>query len=114
MRTITGRVTDFYRGETSEITVLCKKEGVAENITADTVTLIIKSEKSDADTSAVLEKDADVSSYGASGIAYFDLAPADTDISPGSYYIDITWYDGTDEHIVYDGRVTVKERVSDV
>lgn len=113
-KTIVGTINDFYVGETVEITVLCKKDGVAQDITGDTVTLLMKENKSDSDAAAILDSDADVATYGSAGIAYWDLTPTDTDIDVGTYYIDITWYDGTKEHIVYDGSVKVKERVSDV
>lgn len=113
-RTIVGVIEDFFAGETVEVTVLCKKGGTAQDITTDTVTMIIKENKSDADSSAILDEDADVVTYGASGIAYWKLTPAQTDITPGSYFIDIVWYDGTDEHVVYDRAIKVKERVSDL
>jgi hypothetical protein len=63
---------------------------------------------------AILKVDADVSTYGAAGIAYWALTPAQTDIDVGTYYIDIAWYDGSNEYIVYDGTVKVLERVSDL
>ena len=113
-RIIVGTIENFYTGETVEITVLCKKEGVAQNITADTVTLTIKEDKSDADSSAVLQEDADISTYGAAGTAYWNLTPAQTAIAVGTYYMDIVWYDGTKEHIVYDKSIKVMERVSDL
>jgi len=111
---IVGTIEDFFVGETVEITVLCKKEGVAQDITSDTVTLTIKSNKSDADSSAVLQEDADVSTYGASGTAYWNLTPTQTALAVGTYYLDIVWYDGTKEHIVYDKAIRVLERTSDV
>jgi len=112
---IVGMIGDFFLGETVEITVLCKKGGVAQNITADTVTLTIKSSKSDADGAAILQQNADVATYGATGTAYWNLEPATTEaLTVGSYYIDIVWYDGTKEHVVYDRTINVKERVSDI
>ena len=113
-RTITGTISDIYRGETAEITILCKRDGVAQDITGDTVTMTIKEYKSDPDTGAVLQVDADVASYGASGIASWKLTATQTDIDTGNYYIDAVWYDGTDEFVVYNGTVNIIERVSDV
>ena len=113
-RIIVGTIENFYTGETVEITVLCKKAGVAQNIASDTVTLTIKSNKSDADGSAILQVDADVTTYGASGTAYWNLTPVQTAITVGTYYMDIVWYDGTKEHIVYDKSIKVMERVSDL
>jgi len=113
-KTIVGIIDDFFAGETVEIAVLCKKEGVAQDITSDTVTLTIKENKSDADAAAVLQDDADVVTYGVTGTAYWNLTPAQTDIDSGTYYVDIVWYDGAKEHVVYDGTITIMERVSDV
>lgn len=113
-KTIVGTINDFYIGETVEITVLCKKEGVAQDITADTVTLTIKTAKGDADAAAELQEDADVTTYGGAGIAYWNLTPAQTAIAIGSYFVDIVWYDDSKEHIVYDKAIKIKERVSDL
>jgi len=114
-RIVVGEIRDFYLGETVEITVLCKKNGTAQDITADTVTLTMKENKSDADSSAVLQENADVATYGVAGTAYWNLTPAKTEVlEVGTYYVDILWLDGTDEHIVYDGTVKVMERVSDI
>jgi len=113
-KTIVGSVEDFYKGETKRISVLCKIDSIAQNITADTVTLTLKENKSDLDTAAILQEDADVSTYGGIGIAYWALTPTQTDLDVGTYYIDIAWYDGSNEYIVYDGTVKVLERVSDV
>ena len=110
---IVGTIEGFYTGETVEITVLCKKDGVAQNIASDTVTLTIKESRSDADAAALLQEDADVATYGATGTAYWNLTPAQTAITPGSYYIDIVWYDGSKEHVVYDHSVEIYTRVSD-
>jgi len=110
---IVGIIDDFYTGETVEITVLCKKEGVAQDITGDTVTLTVKENISDADSSAVLQEDADVTTYGAAGTAYWELTTTMTDIDPGTYYLDIVWYDGTMEHVVYSRAINVLERISD-
>lgn len=112
---IVGLIEDFFIGETVEITVLCKKAGVAQDITGDIVTLTMKENKADADASAILQENADVATYGATGTAYWDLTPAKTEvIAVGSYFMDIVWYDGSKEHVVYDKAVKVKERVSDI
>jgi len=110
----TTRISDFRAGETKRFTITCKIDGVAQNITSDTVRFTMKSNRSDSDASAAIQKDADVATQGSSGVAIFTLTPTDTDVSPGSYFCDVQWIrsDGS-EYVVYDGRISVLERVSD-
>ena len=113
-KTIVGTINDFYVGETVEITVLCKMDGVAQDITSDTVTLMFKDNVGDSDAEAALNEDADVATYGSAGVAYWKLAPAETDITIDTYHVDIVWYTGTDEYVIYNGSIRVKERISDI
>ena len=111
---IVGIIDDIFAGETLEILFQLKKDGAISSIATDTVTLTIKEDKSDADAAAVLQANADVTTYGGDGIAYWNLTPVQMAITPGVYYIDVVWYDGTKEHVVYDGTVKIKTRVSDL
>lgn len=109
-----GIITSFYRGETKEFNILLKRGGSPQDITGDTVTFRMKSNKDDTDASAVLSKAADVSTQGASGYALFALDVSDTDITPDTYFCDIEWVlAGGEEFIAYDNTIEVKERVSD-
>ena len=105
----------FKKGESKNFSVLCKIDGVAQNISGDTVTFRMKSAKSDTDANAVLSKAADVVTRGATGYADFTLAPADTAaVSVGNYYCDIEWVLlGGAEYVVFDGTIDCEERVSD-
>lgn len=110
-----GDISDFYVGTDKRFTVTCKIAGVAQDITLDTVTVRLKSSKSDADASAVLSVNADVATQGASGVAIFDWDGDGTDITPGKYYLDIEWVLASGkEYIVYNDTIKALERVSDV
>lgn len=109
-----GTISSFFRGETKEFNILLKRGGVAQDITGDTVTFRMKSNKSDTDASAALTKQADVASQGASGWALFALTTTDTEVIEDTYQCDIEWVlSGGEEFIVYDGTIEVKVRVSD-
>lgn len=108
-------ISDFYPGTTKTFTVTCKIGGVAQNITADTVTFRMKSNATDSDANAALTKTADVTTSGASGIAAFELTPTNTAIDEGNYTADIVWELSTGEEYVvyYDDRIKILVRVSD-
>lgn len=109
-----GDLSGFYIGTTKNFSITLKIDGEAQDITGDTVTLRLKEAKADTDASAKLSKAADVASEGASGIANFALDTSDTDITPGTYYVDIEWVlAGGDEYVVYDDTLEVEDRVSD-
>lgn len=110
-----GDIADFYVGTTKEFSVTCKINGVAQDIRSDTVTVRLKANKTDTDANAVLSKNADVATQGASGVALFTLTTSDTEITPDRYYIDIEWVlAGGAEYIVYNDKINALERVSDV
>lgn len=108
-------ITGFYPGTTKKFSVLCKIDGVAQDITADALSFRIKENKADSDAEAELTKAADVATQGADGIALFVLAPADTTgIAFGSYYCDIVWtLAGGAEYVLYDNVIDIFERSSD-
>lgn len=109
------KISDFYPGATKRFKATIKLDNVIQDISLDTVTLTIKCEKSDLDTAAVLQVDADVETLGDEGIALFEFDEEDTaDIPPGQYYIDIQWFDGVDEYVVYDDEIRILQRISDV
>lgn len=108
-------ITSFYPGVTKTVRVVITLDGDAPDITGDTVTLRLKSSRSDADASAVLTKEADVLTAGATGTAIFSLTPSDTqDLTPGPYYYDIVWeLAGGGEYVLNSSTVRVLDRVSD-
>jgi hypothetical protein len=112
--TTTGALEGFYQGVTFNFTVTCKIDDVAQDITSDTVTLTFKRRITDADTAAVIKKNADVATQGASGIAIFSLGPSDTNVPAMTYQVDIQWVlNGGAEYVLYRDEIPVYDRVSD-
>jgi hypothetical protein len=108
-------LTAFYVGTTKKFTVTCKIGGEAKDITGDTVTFTVKTNKDDADSAAKIQEDADVASQGADGIAIFELTPTITEIAPGDYHCDVQWVrSGGAEYVLLSQAIKALERVSDV
>lgn len=107
-------ISDFYPGTTKKFTVECQINSAAQDITGDIVTFRIKELASDSNDDAVLTEVADVATEGASGIAIFDIAKADTELDVRSYVCDVEWIlAGGAEYIVYSDDIKVLQRVSD-
>ncbi len=92
-------VSNFYKGTTKTFSITISVGGVAQDIRADTVEWFVKKNRYDADADAILTVEADVTTSGLSGIALFDLAPADTDIDVTGYFAYFKWTHGTDVYI---------------
>lgn len=108
-------ISDFFVGANKYFTGVVVVDKATKDISADTITLILKADKNDTDANAVLSFDADVATAGATGKAIFDLTPADTDLVPGQYYYEITWYpDAGGEYVLDQGQIRARSRVTDV
>jgi ABC-type phosphate/phosphonate transport system substrate-binding protein len=109
-------INPIPQGTTRTVTYTIKFEGVTQDISADTVTLTVKGNIDNSDAQAVLQKDADVATDGADGVAAFELTNTETEvITPGSYPYDVIWYRGVDEeYLVERGVLVIQNRVSDV
>lgn len=111
---LTGRLQNFYPGEAFDFTVYCVVDDVAQDITGDTLTITVKSAKSDLDAAALIQKTADVTTYGASGYGVFSFTTTDTDLTPGDVYVDIFWERAAgSKRVAYDSPVRILTRVSD-
>ena len=113
--TLDGSIRNFYPGETLEVDLEFCVDSVLQDISGDTVTFTMKSAKSDGDASAVIQKDADVATDGANGVATLTLTNSDTDsMPPGDYFCDVVWTtSGGSVRVAYDNPVQVLTRVSD-
>lgn len=108
-------VDDFYRGTTKEFEVKIWVNGINPGIEADTVTFTMKKKKGDTDANAVIQKDADVATSGAGGLALFSISKTETDIAPRRYFYDIQWIKDTgEEEVLTTGSLMVLDRISDV
>lgn len=107
---------DFHVGTTYQFGIYCKLQGTAQDITSDAVTLYMKTAKSITDANATVSVSADCATFGASGLAWFEIAPADTKaVTPASYFVGIKWVTAAGkEYVIYDEEIELLERVSDV
>jgi hypothetical protein len=88
---------------------------VVRDISADTATLFLKTNRSDTDAEAILEKAGDCLSEGATGYIIFTITPTDTkDLTPGKYWcgIHLERQSGA-EYILIDHELQLKDRISD-
>ena len=109
-------IRDFYRGETKKFKITIEVDGANPDITGDTVTYTMKTNKDDPDP-GILQVNADVAAPGGSnGEASFELTPAQTDVAIGHYFCDVQWILATGEEyiIIPPQEIQVLERVSDV
>jgi len=108
-------LTNFYVGESKDFSVTITYNGATPNITADTIRWIVKENRSDLDTSAVINVTADCVTNGANGVAYVNVTPAETDITPGNYYWELVWNLATGKEFVLEqDKIVLYERVEDV
>ena len=106
-------LSNFYRGATKKFSVTISVDSVAQDITSDTVRLVLKSAKGDADAAALIDENADVTTNGASGQADFDLTTTITDIAVAAYNYELIWTTGTDEYVLSQSSVRCLEKVID-
>ena len=91
------------------------EDGTVPDISGDVVTFIVKADKDDPDSAALINEDGDVTTEGALGKVIFTLSKTDTDLEPGTYPYDATWYlAGGEEEVIWTGKLTILTRVSDV
>lgn len=83
-------VADFYENSTVNFTIQITQDRANPDVTADTITYIVKSAKSDPDASAVI--DVDAVSLTADGKGTFNLTPVITADIPGNYFQEIIWH----------------------
>jgi len=89
--TVTGTISDFYEKSTKEFQVSFIKDAVSPDITLDEVRLFVKANKTDTDANAKVNKIADVSTAGASGVALFEITPTESTLTVGKYWYQIIW-----------------------
>lgn len=98
-------ISNFHNKTTKNISITITYDGDNPNITGDTVTLYLVSKDKVPINS--LTKNADVTTYGATGIAVFELTTTDTAILPGDYKYIIQWVSSSVTKILESGDVTI-------
>jgi len=110
-------LSDFTKGTTKGFRVTFLLDGVAQDITSDTVIFTMKKDVDQPDEKAAIVSTADVGTEGADGVAIFTLSKTETNIDPDTYHYDIQWQlAGGAEYAPPSirGTVRVLNRVSDV
>ena len=102
---------DFYEKTTKAFDVLIYINGQPQDISSDTVSIIFKRLKTDADEDAVISKEAYECTNN--GIAKFTLTPEDTAIPPRNYFYEIKWISHDKEYILESDTVKVLDRIYD-
>ena len=106
------QITDFYENTTKVFSGVITHNGSNPDTTNDTITFIMKAEKSDADASAIINEDA--TGLGAGGTFTFTLTPAITDDTPAQYWYEIVWHtSGGDIYVLEQGKIYVLDKVED-
>jgi hypothetical protein len=104
-------LSNFYEGTTKKFDVTITYNGSNPDITSDTVTFYMKTDK---DVTATLTSTADVTTQGADGIASFELASSDTGVTPGRYYYELVWEPASGgKYILESEKVTVLDSIGE-
>jgi hypothetical protein len=91
-------IRSFYEKTTKKFTVTITENNVAPDISSDEVWLSIKKNRDD--VANVYYGTADVTTYGATGIADFVLGTTDTSIEPATYFYSMLWKKSNGEEYV--------------
>lgn len=84
----------IYRGDTNAFTIICKRGTNAEDLTGAKLYFTVKTNKTDPDSSALLQKDSAGNgitiTQATKGKARLLLTSSDTDVlTPGTYFYDV-------------------------
>jgi len=111
---MSGKLDDFFPGTTKAFELQVTQSNTAVDVSSDTITFRMKTSKDVSDASSTIIFVADVATSGASGTALFSIDPTSTNVTPGTYVWDIEWVtSGGNNYVTHDGKVRVKDRVSD-
>lgn len=107
-------MSNFYEGETVNISGSITFNGSAPDISSDIVTLMVKKNRDDVDSDAKIDVDADVTTDGANGNYYIDMPPATTTVTPGAYFYEILWFtSGGAKYVLESGSLIIIDRIID-
>lgn len=85
-------ISNWRVGETKRIEAHVLYNGTKPDLSSDTVTLYMRSNRDDAVSSAVVTVTADVSTQGSKGVVYIVVNASDTlNLTPGKYWYNIKW-----------------------
>ena len=105
-------IKDIPKGTSRYIRANVHLNNVLTNITGSTINLIVKANKTDSNTDAVIDTDADCLTSGSVGTAIIYLSPAETDITIGNYFYELFETKATGEKaMLLDSTFNITDRV---
>lgn len=101
----------IYKNKTNIFQLEIKVNGVAVNISTDTVTLYM--DKDLGNTTPAVTLVGDVATSGATGIVIFELTPTISNIEIGKYFIQAVWtlFGEARSFVVLDDEISVRDVV---
>ncbi len=103
------------KGTTRIVRLSILYNGAALDIRSDTVQFMLKTNKTDLDSAALVNTTADVTTYGASGVALLTLNTTHTNQTVGKKYYEILWTRSNGEVYVLDaGEVSIIAKLSGI
>jgi len=104
-------IRDFYAGTSKKFNITIQYSGSAPDLTSDTIIFYLKDNLDD--TSYALTASADVTSSGATGVAKFNILPAQTeDFNPENYTYELVWTLASgDEYVLEQAPVAILNRI---
>ena len=88
--------------------------GSTQDVSSDTVSITFKNDINDADASAVIANNADVTTSGAAGRALFSLTAGSTNVPVKNYWYEVKWtLAGGDIYTIDRGQVIIQNKVYD-
>ena len=108
-------ISNFIQGQSVPLAYQITRNGVNPDITGDGVNIKVKAKKSDLDAAAVINKNFDVTTQGASGICSIELTPTETKaLTVGFYFFEVWWtLSGGEQFPLDGGNFEVLARVGD-
>lgn len=103
------------KGTTRIVRLSILYNGAALDIRSDTVQFMLKTNKTDLDSAALVNTTADVTTYGADGVAVLTLSTTHTNQTVGKKYYEILWTRSNGEVYVLDaGEVAIIAKLSGI
>lgn len=109
---------DIYRGETrfAIFNIQIRNSGSAvlttPDLSSDSINFLMKKNKTDENSDAYINVDADTTTSGSTGTAILYLSTDNTDVAEGYYYYELLWTKATGEKFVLESTgIRILDRV---
>jgi len=103
---------ELYCKQTKNYELLFKENGLGVDITDWTVYMTVKTNASDSDAIAKIDKKVTTHTDAPNGKTIIELSSTDTDLDAGNYYYDIAYKDDdSNEGVLFQGRLRIIEPI---